>query len=227
MKKEAIVISKKYILTQSAEGYVIVDTGSPSSYHESGQLTFGGVSHACPTSIIGVDGRALSTEVGLPVVGLVGMDVMNTCNHIFFDYTNAQIAVGDDRQDVSGAIPLPSGSIMGVPYIDIPVENRRARVFLDTGAPISYISGSYTNNLTPKDSVQDYNPVLGKFRTDIYEVRVGIGADTHVMSFGNLSTPIQMALKLVGIDGIIGYELFSRYGMLYQGGRWYAYTSGR
>lgn len=75
--------------------------------------------------------------------------------------------------------------------------------------------------------MQDYNPVLGKFRTDIYEVRVGIGADTHVMSFGNLSTPVQMALKLVGIDGIIGYELFSRYGLLYQGGRWYAYSNGK
>lgn len=143
MKKEAIVISKKYILTHSTEGYVIVDTGSPSSYHESGQITFGGVNHACSTSMIGVDSRALSAEVGLPVVGLVGMDIMNTCNHIFFDYTNAQITVDDDRRDVSDAIPLPSGSIMGVPYIDIPVENRRARVFLDTGAP-SRISPAHT-----------------------------------------------------------------------------------
>ena len=216
MSRETIVTSNKYILLQNEDGFVIVDTGSPMSFHRSGRLSFGGISHACSTSIIGVNVDALSEESGLNVTGLLGMDIMNKYDNVLFDYRNSQIIVNDDRIDESNMIMLPSGSIMGIPYTDISIEGRNARVFVDTGAPISYISDNYTNGLTSKDRLHDYNPALGEFWTEIYDVRVGIGADTHVMPFGNLSNLIQMSLSMVGIDGIIGYELFSRYQLLYQ-----------
>ena len=56
MSRETIVISRKYMLIHSGDDYVVVDTGSPLSYHTSGQLSFCGISHECQTSIVGVDG---------------------------------------------------------------------------------------------------------------------------------------------------------------------------
>ena len=221
MSMESIVISNKYILIPTGNEYTVVDTGSPLSYHESGQLSFGGTIHDCQTSIVGVDGDRLSGEVGLPVAGLLGMDIINKHNSVCFDYGNARIIVDDDRLEESDITPLPSGRIMNTPYIDISIEGRRARVFVDTGAPISYISNSYTNGLASINRLHDYNPAFGDFMTDIFEVNVNIGTDTHVMHLGNLPALIQMSLGLVQVDGIIGYELFSRYAVLYRDGEWF------
>ena len=221
MEKETIVISKKYILIHSEDDYVIVDTGSPLSYHKSGQLSFGGISHECQTSIIGVDGDALSEETGMHVVGLIGMDILNSCHNVLFDYGNAQIIVNDDQWDESNLTPLSSGTKMSIPYIDILIEGKKARVLVDTGAPISYISEAYTNGLPIKDRLHDYNPALGKFLTDVRDAKVEIGTNTHVMPFGNLPSHVHMLLKLMGADGVIGYELFSRYELLYQNRQWY------
>ena len=61
----------------------------------------------------------------------------NKHNSVCFDYGNAQIIVDDDRLEELDITPLSSGRIMNTPYIDISIEGRRARVFVDTGAPIS------------------------------------------------------------------------------------------
>ena len=221
MNKERIVFSKKYILIQNSDDYVVVDTGSPLSYHRSGQLSFGGTINKCQTRIFGVDGNALSDEVGLTVAGLLGMDIIGKFNNVSFDYANSQIMVDDEELENLDVIPLPSGSFMGLTYIDILVEERNARVFVDTGAPISYISDAYTHGLPPKESLSDYNPAFGRFTTDIFEVNVSIGPNTHFMPMGNLPTAFQMALNLANVDGVIGYEMFSRHKLLYQNKQWH------
>jgi hypothetical protein len=60
-----------------AEQQLIVDTGSPVSFHSSGMINLCGESIAVKTSIPGVSADYLSSKVGTRIDGLLGMDIIH------------------------------------------------------------------------------------------------------------------------------------------------------
>ena len=220
MHKEEISIQKKYVLLINQEEGIIIDTGSPVSFHQSGKVSFGGKEFQCSKSILGMDQEALHEVFDLPIAGLIGMDILGQFDNLVFDYANHSILC-DANLDEYDLLAMPSGAVMGIPYVDLKIADTNSRVFIDTGAPISYISDSYVMHSTAKDRLCDYHPIYGEFWTDIFDLQVEIEGETVTMQFGKLPAGLHVLLQLTGADAVIGYELLSRYTWVLQGSHSY------
>ena len=54
---------------------VLIDTGSPLSFHSDGVIALGGETFNVPTSLMGTGSDYVTENVGTDVNGLVGMDI--------------------------------------------------------------------------------------------------------------------------------------------------------
>ena len=220
MLVETISIWKKYILLINLEGCVIIDTGPPMSFHRSGVITFAGTEHICTRTLPGIDTTTLSNELDQHVVGLIGMDIMSKYGSIIFDYPNCQLLIGYDIDETTQTL-LPSGNIMGASYIDLTIEGKNAQLFMDTGAPTSYISSSFTNGHEELETTHDYHPFYGEFISKTYELTIKVNGQSEKIIFGNLPSILQMPISMTGADGVIGYDFFNNHRLLYKQSKWF------
>ncbi len=87
-------------------------------------------------------------------------------------------------------------------------ESDRKMIF-DTGASITdYMSAAIARTGTYFDTIEDFNPFLGRFKVDRYTLPVKVGTDTIDIPFGELPAP-------VGADRVIGVGLYKRYKVLF------------
>lgn len=202
------------------EGCVIIDTGSPVSFHQSGAITFAGEVHKCARSIPGVDPNAMSEELNQKILGLIGMDIMTKYDNIVFDYHSGQITIDAVIDDRCLSV-IPSYNIMGASAVDLLIEGKTARMFMDTGAPTSYISPQFIIGQSALEHVHDYHPFYGEFWSDTYQLTTKIQGNDVKMNFGTLPAILQRPINMMGADGVIGYDLFSRFKLMYKQGNWF------
>ena len=106
-------------------------------------------------------------------------------------------------------------SRMGMGYIsmEMVVAGKSASVILDTGAPTSYVSKTFTEGLTPIGQVTDFNPLVpgDTFETPIFEFPASFAGKEFTMKAGNLPSSLQIMLSFIGVDGVIGMEILKRF----------------
>jgi hypothetical protein len=188
---------------------ILIDTGSPTSFHDTGQIDLCGDSYSVPQSIMNVTSEYLTTEVGCNVHGILGMDIISK-HPILFDLRNNLIFVDDDAQYGSY---LPSFKL---PYnlicIEIKVNGKSVRLIADTGAKISYIDESIVEGLNPVDTKQDFSPLFGHFSTDIYECDIQFMANRPViLKFGVPPFLLSSFMSTMNVQGILGLDFFKLY----------------
>ena len=95
----------------------------------------------------------------------------------------------------------------------VTVNGRQVQVILDTGAPVSYVTPSLTEGLTPVDRVQDFNPMVpgGIFETPIFEFPASFAGHDFPMRAGHLPKLMGAAISLLGVKGVVGMEILSRF----------------
>ena len=99
-------IVRGHILINDDRGTrVLLDTGSPISFHSGGAIVLGGESFSVPTSLMGTDAAYVSENVGAPVDGLVGMDILG--GGVLIDVPAGQVTVGESTE---GRTRVPSKS---------------------------------------------------------------------------------------------------------------------
>ena len=103
---------------------------------------------------------------------------------------------------------------MGIPIVELSIDGRNLKFFLDTGARLSYLSDRITSNYTSIGSDEDFYPGIGKFETDCFEIETKLDGNSFTAKYGNLPIPLQMTLMLGGADGIIGFDLFDNFKIL-------------
>ena len=93
------------------------------------------------------------------------------------------------------------------------VAGRPAQVILDTGAPTSYVSKSFTEGLDPVDRITDFNPLIpgDTFETPIFEFPASFAGKAFSMKAGHLPGSLQMPLSMLGADGVVGMEILKRF----------------
>lgn len=200
-------IQNGHLLFDAGNGLVIIDTGSPSSFHEDGQISFSGSNYPVDTSYI-VTAQYLSERLGVEIKGLLGMDIISH-NPILIDVPNKKLVAGAEMQVEN----IGAGNFMGAIMINLNISGVPTRLLLDTGAWISYLDPSLTSNHDVIRTEMDFSPVTGinsEFTTPIYRVNTIIGGNEEQLEYGNLPTMLNMAISLTGAKGIIGYELLSR-----------------
>ena len=215
MKTFDIIYFKGHILFDNGDGLVLVDTGSPTSFHESGVLKLGDETLTVPTSFMGVNTSYISRHVGMEVKGLLGMDYIGM-HDTLVDLPGGKVVFDSSR---IGFKRVPS-FFAGCAGIVINVNGRDARMYLDTGAPTSYISRRFTEGETPCERKKDFSPFSPTdiFETDIYYLETTFADETFRMEAGTLPPEMGMMLTAFGVDGVAGLEIFKRMPVLFAGG---------
>ncbi len=220
MKYYDIILQNGHILIEAENGgTLLIDTGSPMSFHRAGSFVLDGQSFSVPTSLMGVDAQYVSDNVGTRVDGLIGMNVIGRLG-MAVDIPSGRLTFGASTE---GWSRIPSSSTFGVVGIAVTVGGRAAKVALDTGAPISYIGREYTDGYPSVGTVTDFSPFsgAGSFEATLHEIPVTVGGERYTMRLGVPPTDVAMMISGCGLDGAIGLELLGRKAVLIaDGGVW-------
>lgn len=195
---------------------ILVDTGSPMSFHPSGVLVLKDNRINVHNNIPGVSAQYLSEKVGYEIHGLLGMDVINAYPTLIC-LKDGFFFLDDDAVYTSHFRMYPLSDLaQGLIAITVSVNGKSANMIVDTGAKISYIHPRFTAGMEPNETLDDFSPYIGDFQTDTFLCEVDSMVDgspfrTYVQRFGNPPQIISMTLQLMGVDGIIGIDLFKRF----------------
>lgn len=199
------VINKHPIVEINGKN-VFVDTGAPISFHNDGEITIGDKRHKCPSSIPFTDTDFMSENIGTPLSGLLGMDIMMEYDNVLFDYAGGSLLFntlleGTEYKSISN---IHCG-------IELIVNGRKLPMAVDTGAPISYLPKSFTQSIEPVGEAEDFYPGIGTFTTKTFVLPVQAGGKEIEATFGNLPDALAMAMQMVGAQCVIGYDLFANF----------------
>lgn len=208
MTEYDIKLSLGHVLINSGSGWLLMDTGSPLSFHKDGRIILCGEQFSVPTSLLNADADYVSRNVKETVSGLVGMDIIGRFG-VKFDLPAGKLTFGCPTE---GMTRLPSRMVMGYMTVEMTLNGRQARVILDSGAPVSYVSRSFTEGLIPVDRIKDFNPMVpgDTFETDIFQFPASFAGRDFMMRAGHLPTLMSMAVSLLA-DGVVGQEILSRF----------------
>ena len=216
--KHKTILYNKHLLIETNRGLILIDTGSPVSFHVESSIEINGREHKVSTSYMGITVQYISQKIGCQISGLLGMDIMNLYE-IHIDVRQVPHAIGNVCFfEPNTSVPVRGKSIMGIPTVEALINGRKTVLLFDTGAPISYIDRTYTKCAPISDTVIDFSPLIGcdEFEVDCYMLTTHFdnvfGRDGQSeIAYGN--TPPQMAtmLKALQVDGIIGYDLMEKY----------------
>ena len=102
----------------------------------------------------------------------------------------------------------------GAVCVILRVKGKDVKLALDTGAKISYIAETYTSDEAEIEVRDDFSPMIGQFETPIYAMEASIDGQSFPVNFGKLPQELAMMLQMMGIEGAIGYDLFSAFKVL-------------
>ena len=214
-----IILSRDHILINSDGDILLVDTGSPMSFHENGSIHLGGEVFPVSTSLMRVDSAYVADKVRQPVSGLLGMDIIGRLG-MKIDIPGGKLSFSPSTDGMSR---VPSGRGLGYMSMEMTLAGRPARVILDTGAPTSYVSESVTSGLNPVGRVTDFNPLVpgDTFEAPVFEFPASFAGNEFTMRAGHLPDTLQMTLSLFSVDGVVGMEILKRYPVaIADGGVW-------
>lgn len=202
-----ISFEQKHLLIKDGSNVILVDTGSPITIHTSNTLEFGGTSYKVTTNAMGNTIEELQKISGVEFTTLMGMDIISKYK-VIFDYANQEITFCTfDEPNPNGA-ECPLKLSMGTLIVPVVIKGIARLMILDTGATYSYLQSSLTHDLQPKETITDFSPLVGgEFTTPIFEIESEFGDTKFLCNYGNLPTTIQTMISLLGVQGIIGYDL--------------------
>ncbi|MDR1170656.1 MAG: hypothetical protein LBK97_07480 [Prevotellaceae bacterium] len=204
-----INIFKGHPIIKDGENTILIDTGAPSTIHVANSLEFGADRYGCTVNYMGLTVQKISEMLGTEITTLIGADILSNYK-VFLDYQNA--SAGFSRNE-TGSFGCETGisSFMGIPIIELTVDGKRLKFFLDTGAKLSYLASQLTANHKSAGIEDDFYPGIGCFKTECYEISTCIGDKEFMVKYGNLPSLLQMTLTLGGTNGIIGFDFFNHF----------------
>ena len=117
-------------------GSWIIGTGSPGSFSDIANLELDGVSLTLAPTFRGLNAANLTALVGVPLTGLLGIDVLKRFDAIF-DLPSSQIMLSAEPVALDGTV-VPLQDYKGLPIIEAVIGGHSSRAFLETGAKLSY-----------------------------------------------------------------------------------------
>lgn len=213
-----LIEHERHLLLENRQGLLVIDTGSPVSFHEDGIIELGDCKMDVSESVFGmVDSHYLSKNIGTKIKGLLGMDFMGKHTTFFNTQRFGGFVSFEDERD-PGRDALDRFSVGGCPGIVMMVNGRHARMLVDSGANLSYIDEKFVMDAPSAGQKKDFSPMfgVGVFTVDTYEIPCHIGCGNEIdkdlqLVFGLPPIQIGSLLRNNNVDGIIGYDLFKNF----------------
>ena len=185
----------------------LLDTGAPTSFGASRSLAIAGERFELDADYLGLTPEALSGFIGVPVVGLLGADVLGRFDHIF-DTAAGKLTLSTAELSHTGQ-QVRLDEVMGIPIVTAQIGGRAYRMFFDTGAQISYLQSDALKTFPAAGSVTDFYPGVGEFETDTHDVQVSLEGVPFTLRCGTLPGLLGMSLAMAGTEGIVGNAILS------------------
>ncbi|MEN9316754.1 MAG: hypothetical protein RIS35_3147 [Pseudomonadota bacterium] len=139
--------------------------------------------------------------------GLIGADVLNTFD-LSFDLPRGTMCWASAEMSVDGEV-VPIDDFMGIPIIEASIAGEKRRMFLDTGAQVSYFQDPCLGDFPPAGVLRDFFPGIGEFETQTHQVPRRIGGVGRTVRCGALPELLGLTLAMADVEGIVGSEFFS------------------
>ena len=195
----------------SADGnHMLVDTGSPVTIHLEDSLWFAERDHRTMRKMMGLDIHTLRTSTRIDALTtLLGMDLISRYQ-VLFDYRQMSLKFEEDPFDFVG-VDVTAGHYMSIPLVIAEVAGSKRKMFLDSGAKLSYLRKSITEDKEPIGMEEDFYPGHGRFQTAVFELAGRAGNLEFTAKYGNLPVNLQPLLAMANADGILGYDFFEQF----------------
>lgn len=212
MKTFKLTLFKGHPIITTEGNIILIDTGAPSTIHNTNQLNFVSDTYNASSNYMGLTTDKLSELMGMKITTLLGADILSEFK-ILFDYKNSEVTFSKNKIEFEGQ-NISINSFMGIPIIEIEIEGGKIKCFLDTGAKLSYLLNTLTRGHQNTGTDEDFYPGVGRFTTDCFNIDTSFGNETFSVKYGNLPTLLEMTLMLAGTNGIIGYDFFNNFKIL-------------
>jgi len=213
MRKYGIEIFDNHVILLMDNKRVLLDTGAPESISDGSSLQLMGREYRFSSNFLGFSIEKLKELLGTDINILLGADVLKNLNFLVdWDKKEAHFSLTPIPCD---GIHLPLDFYMNIPIIVLNVNGERLKVFLDTGAKLSYFSEEILSQHKPVGRAQDFYPGLGQFTTDIYEITVTINNHSIVVQAGRLPDLLQKTLAITNSEGILGNDIFKYFNVCF------------
>jgi hypothetical protein len=100
---------------------------------------------------------------------------------------------------------------MGVPSVVFTAEGVDQKMYVDTGAKLSYVDEKIAANYSPIGKEKDFYPGIGEFKTLVYDIPMHLGKFDIQIHCGVLPAVLATAVRVSGNSGIIGAELYEKF----------------
>ena len=193
---------------------VLVDTGSSVTIGDSNSFKFMEEEYKCETSFRGKDINSISQLMNYDVNVLMGMDIIERY-YVRTNYKHKQVTFSNEPLPVEQMVSSPIlRSQKGAVCINLGIKGRNVKMALDTGAKISYIDQSFTMGEEQIGIRDDFNPLIGHFKTPFFAMEASIGDCAFPVNFGVLPPKLAMMLQMMDIYGAIGFDLFNTFSVI-------------
>lgn len=189
----------------------IMATGAPRSFGKIGAIQLEDEDFTIADNYMGMtiddvlDVMLTEKHQGLPIVGLLGMDILGCFDHVI-DCTAQTIALSRAQQDCWGDV-ITLTQFMGTPVLPVTIADRDYAMVLETGASISYFQDASIKDFPSAGTTQDFYPGYGRYETETHEVTMTLGGQTFTLRCGILPDALSVMMEMTGTTGVVGNEL--------------------
>ncbi len=200
------ILFDNHVIMELGNDVILLDTGAPQTVNSVGQFEFLGKIYHPTSNYVGVTVEGISRMLGKNITVLLGADILSKYT-LTFDYSIQEISFSEKEYEFHGT-SFPIDLFMNIPIVNLSVNGQQLKMFLDTGAKLSYIHSSILEGCPIESVEQDFYPGLGQFETNCYSIQARIGDIDFPVKFGCLPPLLQATLLMAGTNGIIGSDFF-------------------
>ena len=203
-----------FIITVDGDNYII-DTGASMSCSCYGktELVIGDRKFDVYPLPLEKVGEKISELVHMPIVGLIGLDIMEELGSIEISEKEGYVRFGCETTIECGDYDFSFEVTKGFRVLttDLKVNGKDTKVILDSGARIDYMDPSLLDTTFAVSHEMDYNPIIGSFEVDGYNATYAIGdrvIDTVSYAATEKLKAYVSQLGIHDISGVVGLNGF-------------------
>lgn len=201
----SFIVYDRHLILDLESLKVLLSTGVSTSFGDK-PLSLLGQKYQLAPSFIGATAESVGKYIGAKIDAVLGGDILKDL-YLEIDLDREIATFATTIQDHAGE-PLPVTLALNVPVITIELRGNPVRLFLDTGAKVSYLRPEMLENYPVASQEDDFYPGLGPFEVQTYAVPIKLAGSNITVNFGSLPDLLEVALLMAGCDGILGHDLF-------------------
>jgi len=196
-----------YIIIHNGAARLLLDTGAPFSFGEK-LAGIPSVTGSPAKDVAGFTAQKLSKAMDCHVDGVIGAETLRT-QTLHIDPSAQKLVFLNTKIKPEHGVHIHDK--MNVPVINVEFDGHGMPTIFDTGAPLGYVPRSMTEGHEPIGIFDDFYPLCGAFRTEVFDITVRIGNREDVVSFGVLPKEIENIHSNNGCPTIIGLGLLKNH----------------